>query len=147
MTEPAGERATIVVGVDGSEGSKDALRWAARQAEATGATVDAIAAWDFPAIYDWEAVDSEDLDFPGFAERGLDHAVDEVFGDGRPDWLRTRTIEGHAGQVLVEASADADLLVVGRRGHGRFASALLGSVSNYCVHHARCPVTVIRSQQ
>ena len=53
-------------------------------------------------------------------------------------------IEGHPAQVLVGASAGADLLVVGSRGHGGFADVLLGSVSAYCVHHAHGPVTVIR---
>jgi len=58
--------------------------------------------------------------------------------------VSTRVIEGYPAQVLVNASAGADLLVVGNRGHGGFADVLLGSVSTFCVHHARCPVTVIR---
>jgi len=84
MTGPADKRGYIVVGVDGSGCSKDALRWAARQAELTGATVDAIMAWRFPAFYGWAPVDAEDLDFPRFAERA--GAGDEVFGrdPGRP---------------------------------------------------------------
>jgi nucleotide-binding universal stress UspA family protein len=109
--------------------------------------VDAIAAWKFPAFYGWAPTDSPDLDFPRLAEQALAHAVDAVFGPDHPAWLRTRVVEGHAAQVLIEASADADLLVVGCRGYGGFAGALLGSVSTYCVHHARCPVTVIRSRQ
>jgi len=80
MTGSAGGRAAIVVGVDGSDCSKDTLRWAARQAEFTGATVDAIAAWKFPAFYGWAPADSQDLDFPRFAEQALAHPVDEVFG-------------------------------------------------------------------
>ena len=147
MTGPASGRGYIVVGVDGSDCSKDALRWAARQAEFTSAVVDAIMAWRFPAFYGWAPVDSEDLDFPRFAEQALAHAVDEVFGPDHPDWLRSRVAEGHAAQVLVEASADADLLVVGSRGHGGFTGLLLGSVSTYCVHHARCPVTVVRPRR
>lgn len=147
MAGSAARRGHIVVGVDGSDCSKDALRWAARQARFTGATVDAIIAWRFAAFYGWAPFDQEDLDLPRFAEQALAHAVDEVFGSDHPDWLRTRVVEGHAAQVLVMASADADLLVVGSRGHGGFADLLLGSVSTYCVHHARCPVTVIRPRQ
>ena len=147
MTGPANERGNIVVGVDASDCSKDALRWAARQAELTGATVDAIMAWRFPAFSGWVPVDADDLDFRRFAEQALADAVDEVFGRDHPGWLRTRVAEGHAAQVLVEASADAELLVVGSRGHGGFTGLLLGSVSTYCVHHARCPVTVVRSHR
>jgi nucleotide-binding universal stress UspA family protein len=143
---PSGQ-ATIVVGVDGSDYSKDALRWAARQAELTGAAVDAITAWELPAFSGWAPADAEDLDFPRFAEQTLAQTVDEVFGPDRPTWLRTRVVAGHAAQVLVDASAGADLLVVGSRGHGGFADALLGSVSTYCVHHAHCPVLVIRSRK
>ncbi len=135
------------MGVDGSDCSKDALRWAARQAELTDATVAAIIAWRFPAYYGWAPLDQEDLGFPGLAEQALARAVDEVFGPDHPDWLQTRVVEGHAAQVLVMASADADLLVVGSRGHGGFAGLLLGSVSTYCLHHARCPVAVIRPRE
>ena len=138
------ERARIVVGVDGSECSKDALRWAARQAGLTGATVTAITAWEFPAFYGWAPAYPGDVDFAGLAERALNQATDEVFGPDRPAWLHTRVLARHPAQALVEESKDADLLVVGSRGHAGFADALLGSVSTYCVHHAHCPVTVIR---
>ena len=67
-----------------------------------------------------------------------------MFGSQWPEWVRTRVVEGYPARVLVEASEGADLLVVGSRGHAGFADALLGSVSTYCVHHARGPVTVVR---
>jgi nucleotide-binding universal stress UspA family protein len=86
----------------------------------------------------------QDFDFGGAAEQVLTEALDEVFGADRLAQLRTSVIEGHAAEVLVDASAGADLLVVGSRGHGGFVDALLGSVSTYCVQHAQCPVTVIR---
>ena len=60
--------------------------------------------------------------------------------------VRSRVMKGHPAQVLIDATADASLLVVGSRGHGSFADALLGSVGQYCVHHAHCPVLIIRGE-
>jgi len=137
----SGGRSRIVVGADGSEGSKEALRWAARQAEFTGATLMAVITWQYPAFYGWVP---EDVDFAQLAQRALDETLAEVFGAARPARLETCVTEGFAAQVLVAASEDAELLVVGSRGYGGFADALLGSVSTYCVHHAHGPVTVIR---
>jgi nucleotide-binding universal stress UspA family protein len=134
----------IVTGVDGSDCSKDALRWAARQAELTGAVAEVIIAWQFPAFYGWAPVDPQEVNFADFAQQALAEVLDEVFGPDRPDWLRSLVVAGHAAQILVEASAGAELLVVGSRGYGGFTDAVLGSVSTYCVHHAHCPVTVIR---
>jgi nucleotide-binding universal stress UspA family protein len=131
----------IVVGVDGSEGSKEALRWAARQAELTGATLLAIITWQYPAFYGWVP---EDVDFAELAQRALNEALDEVFGANRPARLQTSVTEGFAAQVLVAASEGAGLVVVGSRGYGGFTDAVLGSVSTYCVHHSHSPVTVIR---
>ena len=74
----------------------------------------------------------------------LTGTLGEVFGAAFPAGLRTRVVEGHPAQVLVEASQGAELLVVGGRGYGGFADALLGSVSTYCIHHAQCPLTIIR---
>jgi nucleotide-binding universal stress UspA family protein len=139
----AGER-RIVVGVDGSEGSKHALRWAARQAGFTGATLEAVTGWEYPAFYGWAPALPEDLDYEDLARRGLTDTLGEVFGD-HPPRLETRVVPRHPALALVEASEGAELLVVGTRGYGGVADALLGSVSTYCVHHAHCPVTVIRS--
>jgi len=134
----------IVVGIDGSASSVRALRWAARQAEVTGATLEVIITWQYPVFYGWVPAYPDDLDLDQLAQQALTKALDEVFGPDRPDRLRSRAAEGNAAQVLVEASAGADLLVVGSRGYGGLADAMLGSVSTYCVHHAYCPVTVIR---
>lgn len=132
----------IVVGVDGSPASVDALRWAARQAALTGSTLEAIVSWHYPVQYGAEFY-SETIDWSAVAQNALDTALAEARRDDSFACRRTVT-EGHPAQVLVDASADAELLVVGSRGHGGFAGLLLGSVSEYVIAHAVCPVLVIR---
>lgn len=144
MNGSGGGQPRIVVGVDGSQASKKALQWAARQAGFTGATLEAVTGWEYPAFYGWAPAIPGDIDFGQLAERALAEAIDEVFGSDRPSRLVTRVVCRHPAVALVEASEGAELLVVGCRGYGGFTDALLGSVSTYCVHHAHCPVTVIR---
>jgi nucleotide-binding universal stress UspA family protein len=145
MSQSAGDQqARIVVGVDGSEGSRQALRWAARQAGLTGAVLDAVIAWEYPALYGWAPIGPEEVDFANFAQQALSQAIEEVLGPEQPSWLRARVLQGHAAQVLVDASEGAELLVVGSRGYAAFTDALLGSVSTFCVHHAQGPITIIR---
>ena len=139
-----GEQAhRIVVGVDGSESSKAALRWAIRQAKLTGASVDAVTAWRYPTGYGWTPVAAE-IDFEGEAKKALSVALGEVSGLEPDVPVRPVIAEGHAAEVLLRTARGADLLVVGSRGHGGFASAVVGSVSLYCVLHACCPVLVLR---
>lgn len=133
----------VVVGVDGSESSKEALRWAARIAGTDG-RIEAVIAWDYPTSYGWPTLLGDwrpDID----AEKLVVETVDEVFGATRPVGLTTRVIRGHARDVLLDASADADMLIVGSRGHGGFAGLLLGSVSAACAEHAKCPVLVVHA--
>jgi nucleotide-binding universal stress UspA family protein len=136
----------IVAGVDGSASSLAALCWAIRQAELTGSSVDAVIAWQPPAAsgLGWGVAMVDDTDYAELAAKTLTEAISMVADPA--SWVRVRPMvgEGNAAQVLLDASADADLLVVGSRGHGGFASALLGSVSLHCTHHAHCPVVVIR---
>lgn len=134
----------IVAGVDGSRNSTDALRWAARQAELTGGRVHAVIVWRLPVSYRY-APDYSDVDFVEDARKTLDDAVAETLGPKPEVPVVTRVLEGHPAQVLIEATRDADLLVVGSHGHGAFAGMLLGSVSQHCVQHAHCPVVVVRS--
>jgi len=139
----------IVVGVDGSKQANAALRWAVRQAELTGDSLLAITVWQYPiyvAGYGWAPVIMEDVDLEGIAEKTLAQAVDDAVESGNPVKVERRVIEGYAPSVLVAASEDADLLVVGSRGHGQFADALLGSVSQHCSHHAKCPVVIVRGE-
>ena len=140
----------IVAGTDGSPSSMSALRWAIRQAALTGAAVDAVMAWCYPAAaggYGWAPTGMEgSFDFRENAEKVLADAIGTACDPGSEVPVRARVLEGNPAQVLLDAADGADLLVVGSRGHGGFAEALLGSVSQHCVHHAHCPVVVIRGQ-
>ncbi|KEI43825.1 universal stress protein [Saccharopolyspora rectivirgula] len=137
----------IVVGVDGSEPSKRALRWAIGQAELTGAEVHAVSAWEFPAFYSWEGGPMPPDDFAASAQRNLDETVQEMEEETRTPVTIRRTLKhGHAAQVLIDEAADAELLVVGSRGHGTFYGTLIGSVSRRCAVHANCPVVIVRDK-
>jgi nucleotide-binding universal stress UspA family protein len=139
--EPGHER-RIVVGVDGSSTSLDALRWAARVADISGDRIEAVIAWQYPVPVGWAM---PNWDPEKEARKALIAAVDTVFGADRPAGMGLLTREGNAGNVLLRAAAGADLLVVGSRGRGGFAGLLLGSVSEHCAEYARCPVLVIHS--
>jgi nucleotide-binding universal stress UspA family protein len=138
----------IVVGVDGSAAADAALRWAVRQAELTSGGVDAVIAWEYPASmagYGMAPVpDYDDSAFREIAEKTLTEAIGNVVDPVSEVRVRQQVVEGNAAELLVTAAEGAGLLVVGSRGHGGFAGALLGSVSQHCVHHAHCPVVVIR---
>jgi nucleotide-binding universal stress UspA family protein len=138
--------ARVVVGMDGSGHSLQALRWGARLAAMFGARVDAVAAWDYPASFGLSAVPS-DWDPARDMQHVLDDSVRAVFGDHPPAGLRRQVREGGAAKVLLDASQGAVMLVVGSRGHGGFAGLLLGSVSANVAEHASCPVLVIHGDQ
>lgn len=141
------EARPIVVGVDGSDSSLSALDWAARQAELTGDALEVITTWEWPRSYGWAMPLPESWDPHMEATRVLATAVDRV-RQGHPGiTVRARAVEGHPAPVLIAASKDAVLLVVGGRGHGEFAGMLLGSVSEHCVARAHCPVVVAREQR
>src|SRR5580693_7631687 len=84
MSESGADQHRIVVGVDGSESSKQALRWAARQAGFTGATLEAVTSWEYPAFYGWSPAMPDDVDYEDLARRGLIQTIEEVFGEDRP---------------------------------------------------------------
>jgi nucleotide-binding universal stress UspA family protein len=134
----------IVVGVDGSQSSRQALTWAARQATLTGAFVDVITTWEWPRNYGWAVAYGEGWEPHADAEKVVNEAIEPVREANPEVNIRTRVVEGHPAPVLVEASRGAELLVVGSRGHGEFAGMLLGSVSEHCVTNAHCPVLVLR---
>lgn len=132
----------IVAGVDGSPSSRAALRWAASFAAMSGARLDVVMAWHIPTTFAGPgyipAVSNLSVDY----EKVLNEVVDEVFGADRPPYMTLLVREGNAAHLLIEASKDADLVVVGSRGHGGFAGLLLGSVSAKLAEHASCPVLI-----
>jgi nucleotide-binding universal stress UspA family protein len=135
----------IVVGVDGSDASRDALRWAAGQAAVTGATLWAITTWHIPMInYGAAMPGSIEADVTRDSKEALDQALSEVVGPEPSIKVVADVVEGHPADVLVRAAEEAELLVVGSRGHGAFKGMFLGSVSTHCVSHASCPVVVVR---
>ncbi|MEV0271463.1 universal stress protein [Hamadaea sp. NPDC050747] len=133
----------VVVGVDGSPSSVQALRWAADYAAATGADLVAVTAWQVPSGMGSGAAVLPGEDFENAAWEVVDKAL--ATAAVAPT---TRIVErGDPATVLLDHAKDADLLVVGSRGHGEVSEVLLGSVSHRCVHHATCPVVVVRAPQ
>lgn len=149
MDEQKGLSRRIVVGVDGSDQSRAALRWALRQAELTGASLQAVIAWRYPVMaggYGWAPVSAMDAtDFGEVAAKTLAEIVAEEADPASNVRLSTSVVEGFAAQVLLEAAQGAELLVVGSRGHGGFTGALLGSVSQHCAHLSPCPIVIVRA--
>lgn len=138
------EVTTIVVGVDESEGAAVALRWAAAEAAERGARVRAVLAWTY---LDQPARPGTAREFdPAFDQAGATRVLDDILaerlGEGATN-VEGVAVNDHAGPALVDQSADGDLLVVGARGLGMVRSAVLGSISNHCLHHAKVPVAVI----
>jgi len=138
----------VVVGVDGSAGSVAALGWAVRYAQQAGATVRAVLAWHYPGAAGGPPVEVSPL--RPATERQmrdrLNEAVTQVYPGPSSDNVEAKVSYGHPAEVLIDESRDADLLVVGHRGHGGFPGMHLGSVSIHCVNAAECPVTVVRTK-
>jgi nucleotide-binding universal stress UspA family protein len=149
MTETGQQRRRIVVGVDGSDGSKSALRWAAWMAETTGSGLDVIAAWEMSALYGWSALSVLPANYTPQPEieKSLNDTVAEVFGAERPQDMRVKVLEGPVVQTLLSAATGALMIVVGSRGHGGFTGMLLGSVSARVAEYAKCPVLVVHGDR
>jgi nucleotide-binding universal stress UspA family protein len=135
----------IVVGVDGSESGQEALTWARRYAREVGGRLTAVIAWHYPPMPTGPGmVPPTDYEPEESARSVLARAIAQA-DEGDLVGVEQVVAQGSAAAVLIDRSRDADLLVVGTRGHGGFAGMLLGSVSAPCVHHAHCPVVVVRS--
>jgi len=136
---------TIVVGVDGSASSVEALRFAAREARLRGATLHAVTAWHIPGVaYGGGFAPSVNVrSFESNAQESLDGALAKLGEEREGVSIVLKVREGHPAHVLAEEARGADMLVVGSRGHGGFTGLLLGSVSQQCAHHAPCPVAIV----
>jgi nucleotide-binding universal stress UspA family protein len=137
----------IVVGVDGSQPSTEALRYAVRQAKLEGGEIKAVTAWHVPAAAYGGLGAAPLVNVHEVFERDAGaisaKALDSVREDVKDVKIEAVVREGHPARVLLDAAADADLLVVGSRGHGGFAELLLGSVSHECALHASCPIVIV----
>jgi nucleotide-binding universal stress UspA family protein len=143
--EEGGDMGVIVVGVDGSEGAAHALEFAIKEAAVRGARLRLVSAWEIPASVLASVVASKE-----FYEEFRENAVAVVReAAARVAELEPKVeheeivVEGQAAKTLLANSEDAELLVVGRRGHGSFREMLLGSISRQVVVHAKCPLVIV----
>lgn len=147
------ENGRVVVGVDGTRASINALSWAAKFAQATHQNLKVISTWNADSVASRVSAfgetprhDDSIMEREEHARQAIDKTMKEVFiGGSAPSWVIAESIAGNPADVLVEESRSASLLVVGTRGHGHLADMVLGSVSSECVARAHCPVTVARN--
>jgi nucleotide-binding universal stress UspA family protein len=133
----------IVVGVDGSEHSHRALRWALEEAKLRHLGCTVVHAWHYSAAAANPYVGMPVPEVEDAAHQALQQDLALTTGSGVE--VEGRLVEMSAADALIEASEGAEMLVVGSRGRGGIAAAVLGSVSSACVRHARCPVIVVPS--
>jgi nucleotide-binding universal stress UspA family protein len=136
----------IVVGVDGSESSVLALRWAAHYGALLAARLEVVMAWEYPATFGWTSI-APDWNPADDVRQVLTESAQAAFGDQLPVGVQFEVRQGGAAKVLLDASPGATMLVVGSRGHGGFTGLLLGSVSANVAEHAPCPVLIIHGDQ
>jgi nucleotide-binding universal stress UspA family protein len=152
------ERGRVVVGIDGSPGSRAAVAYALREAALRGAAVEVVAAFlspDYPGVEYWAPmygpppvpIDQVREELRSDAERMVQEVTAELAAETAAPPVTVRAVVGGAADALLHAAEGADLLVVGSRGRGGFRSMLLGSVSLACALHSPCPVTVVRPPQ
>ena len=141
----------IVVGIDGSQGARRALEWAVAEAKLRDAHLVVVHAWLEPAAVAVGSVITAGGVEPEIFEEAAERTVAEVLGavdtTGLPQGIESLVVAGAPARAVLDASKDADLVVVGSRGHGGFTGLLLGSVSQQVAHHATCPVVIIPSHR
>jgi nucleotide-binding universal stress UspA family protein len=147
----------VVVGVDGSAGSSEAVRWAVAEARLRKVPLRAVHSWIYlrplvPLLVGYpftrDSIEPAATAAIAVAEQAAETIVDQAIAElGEVDDVEVERVivQGSAPQVLIDAVSEQDLLVVGSRGHGGFAGLLLGSVSQHCALHASCPVVIVRA--
>lgn len=145
MTGGQGARPTVVVGIDGSDESRAAVRWAVRHARLTGAAVHAVAVWEQPIQFG-DAVPVPAADFEAEARGWLAAALPELRSAGPGAEVHSHLEQGDPATVLIDRARAADLLVLGNHGRGAVAGVLLGSVAQRCARRARCPVVLVPAE-
>lgn len=142
-TRSADRMPRVVVGIDGSAESRSALHWAIGQANLVGGDVEAVAVWHQPLQFGASALAREpEKDFENDARGWLAAAIPEG-ADAAGVPVHAHTERGEPATVLLDHAMRADLLVVGNRGRGGLAGAMVGSVAQRVAHHARCPVVLV----
>jgi nucleotide-binding universal stress UspA family protein len=139
------ERRPVIVGVDGSDASIDALRQAARISSRLDLPLKVVSVWQYPLMLGTYVPDvnwAPEAD----AQAVIQTTIDAAFEDELPE-MSTSVRKGTPAHVLIEESEHAEMLVLGSRGHGGFAGLLLGSVSSACAEHAHCPVLIVHSDR
>jgi nucleotide-binding universal stress UspA family protein len=141
---------TVVVGVDGSPHSRKALTWAAAEAADHGAELVVLNVWEHTVPPPAGSPNVSERYVPQPSQRTAEQLIQEikdVLGESPPVLVQPRVKQGNPAKVLIEESADADLLVVGTRGYGGFGGLVLGSVSQHVAAYAKCSVTVAREHE
>ena len=141
----------IVVGLDGSNGSRAALRWAIGEARLTQSTIEVVTGYVptyVPASPDFGYLPLEPADLIVEVDRMQDNTVATIIEEchGSDVTITRRVLKGRGADVVIEAAAQADMAIVGSRGRGGFRGMLLGSVSQHIAQHAPCPVVIVRSE-
>jgi nucleotide-binding universal stress UspA family protein len=131
----------IVVGVDGSDGSSQALRWAANQAELTGSAIRAVGSWRWP---NYLSRVPPGADLQDDTAQTVRETVEPIRSAHPSLTISEEVVQGPAGPALLSQAEDAMLLVVGAQGRAAFPGMLIGSVAEYCVRNGPCPVVVVR---
>ena len=134
----------IVVGADGSPASVEALKWGLRYASCIDAEVHVATGYNVPFTI-FLAPTYTEADYEGDAAEALLVTVEHASLDAPEVPMTTTVMEVKPGRLLTEMSRGAQALVVGAHGQGEFPGMHLGSVANYCVHHAECPVVVVHA--